>query len=714
MNVRRILEMGVDELASRSRQEASKLLERMRLANGPGRSGALSTKRGPISTRPVRRRAAALFADAAPQSTAALLRERFREEADRTVKAAESICEGRFDLLGHRGLFFGDPVDWHLDPASGRRAPMIHWSRLDPLDATVGGDVKVIWELNRHQWLIPLGQAYRITGEERFAEAAARYVEEWILANPHGHGINWASSLETALRLISWCWAATLMQGARSWSPLFVASLHREIAAHACHVARYLSHHFSPNTHLTGEALGLLYAGLVLDEEHAARRWRNLAAKILIQESRRQILADGVYFERTTCYQRYTIDTYLQFLILADLHGIEVPVEVSERVQRSLDFLLAVRSPRGRLPQIGDGDGGFLLPLAKREPDDLRGVFSTAAALLKRADYAWAAGEGAPETLWLLGPRGLESFDGLKHSHPASSPSRIYPEGGFAVMRSSWGPEAHQLILDTGPIGCSVSAGHGHADLLSLQCSAFGDNYLVDPGTFTYAAEPGWRDHFRSTAAHSTLILDGKGQAEPAGPFSWVARPSARLRRWYTGEEIDYADAEHEAYSRPGAPIVHRRRVLFVKPSYWVVVDDLEGAGEHGVDLRFQFAAIPVEIQSDHWVRARGPEGRGLLMRVFSPARLEAKILRGSLHPVEGWISPDFGRRVPAPLVSFATLASLPLRIVTILVPVDEDRSPSPAAYPVIVEGPSVAGLVLWNARDVIGIEEDALTLKRG
>jgi len=552
-----------------------------------------------------------------------------------------------------------------------------------------------------------------MTQDERYAEAAARYVEEWIDANPRGEGINWASSLEVSLRLISWCWAYSLMRGARSWSGEFLGVIRGEIASHASHVERYLSHHFSPNTHLTGEALGLLYAGVLLSRRHEAGGWLRRAAGILVQQSARQMLADGVYFERTTWYQRYTIEIYLHFLILASRSGIAVPFDVGDRVQRSLDFLLAVLNPEGRLPQIGDADGGFLLPLARRDADDLRGVFSTAAVLFRRQDYAWAASEPAPETLWLLGPAGLEDFRKLRLSPPTAPPSRIFSLGGYAVMSSAWTDDAHKLILDAGPIGCPMTAGHGHADLLSIQCCAFGKPYIVDPGTYTYTAEPEWRDHFRSTAAHSTVQIDGEGQAEPAGIFSWKTRPEARIRRWFSNADVDYADAAHDAYQTPGGAVVHRRRVLFVKPAYWIVVDDLEGAGEHRIDLRFQLAPMAVEIERDHWVRARGPEGHALLIRVFSIARLKAEILEGSLQPVGGWISTEFGRRRPAPLLSYAATARLPVRIATVLYPVNDPGASTPCAYPVIVDGPKLAGLVLGEAPDLIGIDEDAVTFRR-
>src|SRR5204862_6948328 len=95
----------------------------------------------------------------------------------------------------------------------------------------------------------------------------------------------------------------------------------------------------------------------------------------------RQCLPAGVHFEQSTCYQRYTVEIGLHFLVLADRVRWAVPDAFRDRIQAQLDFLLAVRRPDGSLPEIGDADGGWLLRLAGREGDDVRGVFAVAAAL---------------------------------------------------------------------------------------------------------------------------------------------------------------------------------------------------------------------------------------------------------------------------------------------------------------------------------------------
>jgi hypothetical protein len=673
MNLSRLRSMDAAEIALRSRQEASKWWER--LSGRPRAAGAPAAKdrarfqdfRVGVPGR--------FFAGASDPHTPALLAERLPGHAPELIGQAEKALAGRFDLLGYRGLSFGDPIDWQLDPVSGRRAPLLHWSRLDPLDDGRVGDAKVTWELSRHQWLVTLAQAYRLTGDERYAHAFARRVTEWLEANPVGRGLNWASSLEVALRLISWCWALVLLRRCSALTPELFGRLRRSLLDHARHVHRYLSFYFSPNTHLTGEALGLFYAGTLLPDLPGADRWRERGAAVLSEFLCRHASEDGVYFEQSTCYQRYTVEIGLHFLALCMRNGRPAPAPVFGRVQAMLDFLLAVSPAAAQAPAIGDADGGWLLPLAPRRPGDLRGTFALAAALFGRADYAWAAGGAAAELVWMLGRAGLEAFDALAPRPPSAPPSRLYPAGGYAVMRGDWRAGSPHLVFDVGPLGCPVSGGHGHADLLSVQCSAFGAPFVVDPGTGGYTESSG-RAFFRGTAAHSTVTVDGQDQAEPAGPFAWRQRPAARLLRWSSSEGFDLAEAEHDAYARLADPVVHRRRVLFVKPRGFVVVDELAGAAVHRIDVRFQLGGAAVSLDAAPWVRA-AVDGRLLWVRAFSAAALETHLFDGQDAPREGWISPDYGRQQPAPALVFRAWCRLPLRVATVLWPAaDEEAAP--------------------------------------
>jgi len=232
----------------------------------------------------------------------------------------------------------------------------------------------------------------------------------------------------------------------------------------------------------------------------------------------------------------------------------------------------------------------------------------------------------------------------------------------------------------------------------------------VDPGTYRYATDPVWRNVFRGTAAHSTVTVDGVGQAMPAGPFAWHATPRARLRHFASDDALGYADAEHDAYRRLPDPVVHRRRVLFLKPRLFVIVDDLEGKVEHRIDTRFQFAPLPAE-QRDGWVRVTGPRGTGLLIRCFANVGLTTQIAEGSEAPPQGWVSPDYGQRRPAPVMIVTAEAPLPLRIFTLLVPTAGEPGLPPEVALLDREDRRPAGLVLDGGRETLRFEEEGVVI---
>lgn len=261
---RRIRDMRFAELAYRGWQEAAKWLERVSPIELPDRPDALLRRHAPELADPedalrclIEKAPGRFFGGASDAGTRAALIDRFPAEARGLHAQAEALLEFRFELLGFPALWFGDPIDWHLDPVRCRRAPLLPWSRIDVRDTGSNGDSRLIWELNRHQWVVRLAQAWMLTRNERYAAACTRVMNNWLDANPPGLGINWASTAEVSLRLISWCWTIVLLRDAPMISGPW---LHRAVSAlwlHATHIRRYLSLYCSPNTDLTSEALAL-------------------------------------------------------------------------------------------------------------------------------------------------------------------------------------------------------------------------------------------------------------------------------------------------------------------------------------------------------------------------------------------------------------------------------------------------------------------------
>jgi hypothetical protein len=279
-------------------------------------------------------------------------------------------------------------------------------------------------------------------------------------------------------------------------------------------------------------------------------------------------------------------------------------------------------------------------------------------------------------------------------------------------MRSGWEPDANQMIVDTGPLGCPISSGHGHADLLSVQAAVFGEPCLVDPGNYCYTPETEWRDYFRSTAAHSSIVVDGKSQSEPSGPFGWTRRPRVRLREWHSTPDLDFLDADSDAFLHLADPVVHRRRVVFVKPRYWIIVDDLAGVSAHQVELTFQFAPLDVRLGPNRWVRAQLKKG-ALWLSPFTSAAMRPRLRSGESHPIRGWISNDYGQRTPAPTLTYASTVALPWRVLTVLIP-DATGSSSPPAVRLLYDEDGLpSGMSFERTGETIRLDERAVMVER-
>ena len=595
------------------------------------------------------------------------------EAAFDAAARAERIIAGDYDLLGYRGLRFdlaGEPgsIDWHLDPVHGASAPRTFWADVPYLDPK-HGDHKIVWELNRHQHWLTLSRARWLTGDERYASVLRQQLADWLEANPPLTGVNWASMLELGFRSISWLWTlhALLVHDdgfGEPWIVDLIVGLDRQLL----HVEQNLSYYFSPNTHLTGEALALYVAGHALPELARSAHWVEVGRKVLLAEIERQISPDGGHVERSTHYHRYTTDFYLLALLTAELADDEEAAGAfREAVTRLARYLRGVARSDGRIAPIGDDDGGSLWPIAGRNPNDVRDTLAAAAIVLGEPNLApWGVPE---EAFWLTWHAYGEEAQALSEgdralreggSHPAAGTggqleTAVYPDTGYLVARDSAGTE---LLFDVGAHGY-LNGGHAHADALAITLSVHGRPLLVDPGTGTYTMDPALRNRMRSSISHNTLTLDGVSQSVPAGPFHWSRVADARLDGWRANAGFAWAEGAHDGY--PGAR--HRRSIVQAAHGGTLILDQVGGRARHTAQLHWHFdPSWHVSCETARRVRARHADGpvawlvraNGILWRVS-----------GDEETGLGWYSPHYGIVSPTWTARVTRAGAAPLTMLT-------------------------------------------------
>ncbi len=634
--------------------------------------------------------------DGSGSARAELLVKHLPEEAAEILREADEICGHRFRLLGYDNLDFtpgptakfGDGnfkgIDWNLDPVHGKRVPLDPWFKIPFLDFAAVGDHKVIWELNRHQHLVTLAKARLLSGDNKYVRELIAQWHSWVEANPYPLGINWGSTLEVAIRSLSWIWIDQLLAGSGGYEE-FHPQLLPALAFHGLYIERYLSAYFSPNTHLLGEALALLFLGTLYPQFPRAAHWREFAWKIVVHEADRQVRPDGVYFEQSLYYHVYALDFFLYARLLRARNGMEIPAAYDAVLGRMLDVVAAL-AQAGPAEGFGDDDGGRLWNPRRNRTEHMTDPLALGAMIYSR-DFL--AAQLTEEAIWLFGSESVNVLSQKPETQTTATAVRsvAFRDGGIFVLAdrvladhviadhvladhvlADSEPYAQALVVDAGPQGMG-RAGHGHADALSMRLAMDGRRWLVDAGSGVYISEdPANRNAFRGTGAHNTLRVDQLDQAVPDGPFSWTHIPETAAEKWIAGKTFTYFVGSHDGYARLPDPVVHRRHILQIAGGMCLVRDIALGRSEHEIDIRWHFA-------SDLEVRRVG--ARSVEMSTAGAAQGGARL--SLIMPEEAnWpaamdvtttlVSPAYGKLQAAPLVQCHGRVLLPVETATALV----------------------------------------------
>lgn len=481
------------------------------------------------------------------------------------LRLADQILDHRFPLLGFT-IDTGPQIEWRRDYVHQRSTGLDYFRLIPYLDSQRAGDHKIIWELNRHQHLVLLAQAFLFSHRAAYLDEIAAQLNSWWEQNPFQRGINWTSALEVAFRAFSWIWLYHL--AGRELNPAIRTRLLESLYQHGRHLENNLSFYFSPNTHLLGEAVVLHALGRLFPSFPRARHWAELGNETVLRESKRQVQPDGSHFEQSTYYHVYALDMFLFHALIS-----KPPPEYLETLARMADFLRALIGPERSLPFLGDDDGGRLFHPYGARDEFGRATLASCATLLGRDDWAFDQQDLFPQAAWWLGR--------TEGSARGSYSSRLFADSGLAVMQS----ESGRVIVDAGRFGPG-RAGHSHSDSLSLLASAAGRPILVDSGTYTYVADPEQRNAFRGSGAHNTIRVDGRDQAVAMGPFWWADPPEVRILGWNSRESEDEISADCR-YSG----LVHHRIVRFVKPDWIFILDSVQGpADDHMIEQFWHLA----------------------------------------------------------------------------------------------------------------------------
>ncbi len=542
------------------------------------------------------------------------------DEAQTSRAKADEILSNRFDFNQER---------YELEPG-------FDWT------ANPSADIEWLIVLHKFYYSAGLGLAFDETRDERYAAKWMELTDSWIATVPMG----FLPSDVAGRRIQNWISAHyyfVTLNATPSLTPEFYARFLNSL----CEQVRHLVANLTPvRNHRTLELWAIFFAAIAFPEFREASQWLEFAKRELLANAQSDILPDGVHCELSTDYHHLVLRNFLYVARLAKLNNIELPARLHAKILRALDFSLHSHKPDGNIPSLSDGDTGSFLSLLRRGHE-----------LYGDKTMLYVASSG-------------------RAGHSPVCRSRAFKDGGYFTQRSGWGElepfaDERYLIFDCGALG---AGNHGHLDLLSFEMAAYGQSLVVDPGRFTYhepppeSGETNWRTLFRGTAAHNTVVVDGKNQTR----YEFHKRkfkikgeaPDHELKAFVTRNGFDYLHGVARSHEYNAT---HERRIVFVAGEYWVISDVLRSCDEHDYDLYFHLS----DKAFDRTFIANQSE----IVQVDAPhlviaQRCDPKI-KTWLEP--GFVSPTYGVKHAAPVVRFNQRAA-DASFHTILFPYQTER----------------------------------------
>jgi hypothetical protein len=579
---------------------------------------------------------------------------RLMEKSTASVELPESsiIEDGSAHLdypIFDKTLDIFKPVRWHLDLSTERKFPKSFAHKID-IRSDKYGSAKHVWEVNRMQFMLHIAMLYKNSGNRKYLDLFRYHLTSWKNENPYMMGVNWYSNIEVNLRLICWyfCWQVLDIDSMRSTEPgieKFICDVwFPMILEHAEYSYNHPSLCSSANNHLISEYAGLFVAACGWDIPNRKARLEyakaGLEREILVQNT-----AEGVNREEAAEYIQFIDDFFLIAAVVGRRAGVEFSEAYNKRLLSMADYMNAMLDCNCNYPMYGDGDDGFVL-----RPDS-GGHFNNFKSLLTSfAVYFDEPSFKRPYALWdeknelLFGVAGREKFVMM----PAVAAgfvmdgNRFFAESGHFIFRRAEGIAGSgfcetYLHFDAAPLGFLSIAAHAHADALSFILHVDGKPVLVDPGTFTYHTHKDLRAYFVSTIAHNTVCVNGKNQANQAGPTMWLNHYKAKVVSCdeTSGEVV----ATHNGYASDG--VAHTRKIQFNRDkNEFVIVDTLRCNKAATVEIPFHLHPETAVRLDGHMVTVDVPGVRRVVIE------LDEKLSYTVCE--DGWYSEHFGEKVPA------------------------------------------------------------------
>ncbi len=475
------------------------------------------------------------------------------------LKESEYILANAFRILRQNHHQFEGEIEWHSDfHERFKWDEKAFCKSVRALPKKPGADIKVPWELSRFQFLTTLAQASLAVGDEKYLSKGKELILDWIARNPVGVGVNWACTMDVAIRAVNWILFSAMLPD-ESADDAFAEAIQQALLEHGVFIVNNLEYGSIRGNHYVSDLAGLIFAGVFFGDSGLGQYWISQAVEEFEKEILLQVYPDGADFEDSVTYHRLVLELYVYTYIFCEKNSVSFSQEFRDRLKGLFQFLSDVEKPDGRAPLRGDNDSGrFIQFHPDRADDDFAYLRDLGSVLFDTMSFSGAEGFDS-EAKWLLNDAQLQGLPSAESTVPSESAS--YGDAGVYLMRDN----RDYAMISCGKNGIRGWGCHTHNDRLAAIIVLDGVELFTDPGQFTYTTSEEMRNYFRSTHSHNTLAVNGAEQIEfqPGQLFRLEDVAWGECLRWNVSSQDVQFEGRHNGYHRLVPGLYHHRAVSY-------------------------------------------------------------------------------------------------------------------------------------------------------
>ena len=506
------------------------------------------------------------------------------EEVNHILRIADDAVEYTF-------LF---DLRWDME----RTYVPVHFDGEVVWDYMPGDDPEFIFQFNRHQFFICLGQAYTITGDEKYAKTFAELLDSWIKSNPlteETRHTTWRS-IEAGIRAETWVKAMGYFKDSPSVGNELVKAYMDCLTVHGEYLMTTYKHFQIKSNWGVIENRGLMEIALALPVCDRTREYLDAALIRLNEEIEVQVADDGVHWEQSPMYHNEVFHCYLEVMRLARRYGIKLPKKMKEKVRQMAYANIAWKKPNHCQPMQGDSD-----------ETDLRDLLAQSAWLfsdpvLKFCAYDRMDYDGA----WDFLKEGIQGYGKLDSNEPVFL-EKVMENTGNVFIRSGWDENADYFHFRCGFLG----GGHGHSDKLHVDLVINGEDMLMDTGRYHYV--PGEaRTWFKSALGHNVPLVDGRDYLTCRDAWGVDKMSAAYFGGYKKKDGYHYVQGSHGGYlNGKESNVWITRKVLAIDTDLYLIADEFFSSEKHTCQQLYHFNNVGKVSRSGSTVRYSGIKADG-------------------------------------------------------------------------------------------------------